>query len=176
MLLSPELLDAVNHVQSHAHQMRAIIAIADAVTSIKALEQAANEAENRKAAVEKTTLDAEATHKSVLIAIEAANADLDQTHKAVADAKKKATAAADEALAKANAEAQGIIDAARASVTKAIADEQEKLQKVQAMTSTAEEALDTKAATLKDLEAQVVDLEARAERARKYLAKLTKED
>lgn len=176
MLLSPELLDAVNHVQSHAHQMRAIIAIADAVTSIKALEQAANEAENRKAAVEKTTLDAESTHKSVLIAIEAANAGLDQTRKAITEARAKASEAADEIKAKAQAEAGRILDEARAGISKAIADEQSKLDGLRAEVANTQKLLDAEVENRQILEEQVADLESRAEKARKYLAKLTKDE
>lgn len=175
MLLSPELLDAVNHVQSHAHQMRAIIAIADAVMSIKALEQAANEAENRKAAVEKTARDAEAAHKSVLIAIEAANADLAQTRKAITAAESKATEAADEIKAKAQTEAGRIIDEARAGIAKAVADEQAKLDWLRAEVRTHTAALTAGGDERRKLEAEVADLEARADKARAYLAKLTKD-
>lgn len=176
MLLSPELLDAVNQIQSHAHQMRAIIAIADAVTSIKVLEQAANEAENRKAAVDKTARDADANHKSVLIAIDAANADLAQTRKAITEAKARASAAADEIKAKAQAEAGRILDEARAGISKAVADEQSKLDGLRAEVRTHTAALTAGGDERRRLEAEVADLEARAAKARKYLEKLTKDD
>lgn len=175
-MLSPELREAVNQIQSHAHQLRAIITIADAVTSIEALEQAANEAENRKAAVEKTARDAEAAHKSVLIAIDAANADLAQTRKASVAAKSKATEAADEIKAKAQAESVRILDEARAGIAKAVADEQAKLDALSSVVRTHGDAIEALQETRRELEAEVADLEARADKARKYIAKLTKDD
>lgn len=174
MLLSPELLDAVNHVQSHAHQMRAIIAIADAVTSIKALEQAANEAENRKAGIEEWTREAEANRQSVLAAIDAANVDLDQARKAIAEAKAKAHEDAVKAKAKAEAEVQSIIEEARAGISKAVADEQAKLDGLRAEVTTHTAALVAGGEERRNLEAEVTDLEARAAKARNYLDKLTK--
>lgn len=176
MLLSPELREAVNHIQSHAAGLRAVLTIADAVTSIEALEQAANEAENRRQAVEKKTSEAQGSFKAMEINLEAANADLAQTRKAIAEAKKKAAEAANEALAKADADAQGILDKARASVSKAVEDEQAKLQKVQAELAVIDGFLEARTAERIALEETVTDLEARADRAKKYLAKLTKED
>jgi chromosome segregation ATPase len=175
-MLSQELREAVTHIQSHAHQLRAIITIADAVTSIETLEQAANEAENRRAAVETKTSEAESKLKSAEINLEAANADLAQTRKAIAEAKKKAAEAANEALAKADADAQGILDKARASVSKAVEDEQAKLTQVQAELAVIDGFLEARTAERIALEETVTDLEARADRAKKYLAKLTKED
>lgn len=175
-MLSPELQDAVNHIQSHAHQLRAIITIADAVTSIKALEQAANEAENRKAGIEEWTRKAEADRQSVLAAIHAANVDLDQARKAIAEAKAKAHEDAVKAKAKAEAEAQSIIEEARAGISKAVADEQAKLDMLRAEVTNAKQALGVVVADRIILEEQVADLEARAEKAREYLAKLTREE
>ena len=175
MLLSPELREAVNHIQSHAAGLRAIITIADAVTSIEALEQAANEAENRRAVVEKKTSEAEGSLKATEINLESALSDLAQTRKAIAAAKAKAHDDAAAVKATAEAQAQGIIDRARASVSKAVEDEQAKLTKVQAELTDTQATLDARTADRMALEAQVTDLEARAERARKYLAKLTQD-
>lgn len=175
-MLSPELQDAVNHIQSHAHQLRAIITIADAVTSIKALEQAANEAENRKASIEEWTRKAEANRQSVLTAIDAANADLDQTRKAIAEAKAKAHEDAVKAKAKAEAEAQRIIEDAKASLVAEVAGEEARLRQLK-------ESIDDALKQYGDLLSkrqialmETEDLEARAEKARKYLAKLTREE
>jgi hypothetical protein len=106
MPLDPKLKDSVAYLQDHAHGMRAVLDLADAIGDISVLETAANEAEGRRKAA-LNDLDTE-IHKR--------NATIDDLQQAVA----LNTAAAESILSDAKEQAAGIIDKARADALKEV--------------------------------------------------------
>ncbi len=180
MSLSPDLKDAVNHLQSHAQGLKAVIAVADAISNIAALEQLAAEAVNRKDAADAALAKA----KAALVAAEADLQDAKQAaekvKKASTDNAAKSATKADDLVRDAEKKAAGIINQAiadsTARVATAIKDRSDELAGIEANLAAGKadrEALD---ADIIVKSGEVADLESRAAKARKYLDKLTKDD
>jgi hypothetical protein len=104
MALDPKLKDSVAFLRDHAHGMRAVLDLADAIGDISVLENAASEAERRRAAA-LDDLDTE-IHKR--------NATLANLEATILSTKATAEGLIDDA----KEQAAGIIDAARADALK----------------------------------------------------------
>lgn len=178
-MLSPDLKDAVNHLQSHAQGLKAVITVADAIGSIEALEQLAAEAVNRKEAADAALARAQAS----LISVEASLQDVRQSAEALKknadDAVTSAVRKSDDLVRDAEKKAAGIIDQAIADTTArvaaAIKQRSEELAVLDGEVLTLTEQKATLAAAIEAQTATLADLEDRAEKARKYLSRLTAE-
>lgn len=172
MALSSELRDAVNQISSHAHQLRAILTIADAVHDIEALEREAAEAENRTAAAKVALTSVEADTAETVKALAKAKAGIDEANARAKSIVAQATGEGDEIKRRAEVEADSIIASARAGIDGKIATASKELEALKAEIAK----LSAQKAELDSLiEAGVVlahELENRADKARKYLAGL----
>jgi cell division septum initiation protein DivIVA len=176
MPLSPEIKDAVNHIQSHAEGMRAVITLADYVDDVKLLEQSAAEAEGRVSAAEdaeaklKARID-KATQKAV-----DAEAAIVADRTAAQDALKKAHDDAAEIVAKGKADAQRVLSNAQATASKELADAKAERQAVidgiDADISAKRDEQMAESEKLKELRAETADLESRVRKAKEYIASL----
>lgn len=180
MSLSPNLKQAVEYLQSHAHGMRAVLDVADAVTDVSSLEQAAQEAVNARDA-------AQADHAKIEKKIEAAKHRLkDAEDQNVADrtaaqaALAEAQSSARTIIATAEHTAANIITEANGKAEQLIADADKRRQGVISGMDVEIAARKADAATLDAAievkRGEVADLEGRMERARKYLARLAEGD
>lgn len=172
MALSPEVKEAANHILSHAQGIRATLVLAEAVESVNLIDQAATEAERRKAAAIKEKADAEAKLVEV-------NGDIDKARKKLADIREdgrnaKADADARAAQIIADAKAEGTRAAVQitgratteaASVDKATAAARATLSELEAEIAAQQE-------TLEAIRAEQAEVVKKADRARAYLAEL----
>lgn len=174
MALSPELKDAVTHIQSHAEGMRAVLTLADAIGNVQALEQLAAEAESRKGA-------ATGELDGILAKITESKADLSKARDDIAAAKKQAS----EIVAKARDEASGIrvdaeaagrksADGILATAQKDKADTLASINVLKADLADVNAAITAAEADLANLKAEARETIKRADEARAYLANLAK--
>jgi cell division septum initiation protein DivIVA len=176
MALSPEVKDAVNHIQSHAEGMRAVITLADYVEDVKLLEQNAAEAEGRVKAAEdaeaklKARID-KATQKAV-----DAEAAIVADRTAAQEALKKAQSDAADLVAKARADGDNIVSRAQSDARRVLddakAERQAVIDGIDADIAAKREDQAAEAAKLKELRAETADLEGRVRRAKEYIASL----
>lgn len=169
MALDPGLVEAVNYIQSHAHQMRAVLTVADAVKSIGDLERLAGEVDSAVAANRATLEDVKAELAVALDQVEDAK-----------DEAKKHRAAGKKTVDDANDKAKGIVadalDEAKAITKEAEREAMAGVAAVKADLDTVKSALSVSRAELGALNeeidakaAEVRDLEERAQKARDYL-------
>jgi chromosome segregation ATPase len=172
MPLDPDLKNHVDYLQDHAHHLRAVIAMTDAIKGIASIEQAANEAESRKA-------DAETVLGLVEAEIEKAKLRRGKVDEDVAEAQKQAAsiiatakADADGILAKANRDAEEIRSKADADAKqKAGAAAAAALQASEQLATIEGQIVDAKE-ELAGVKAEAEDVTRRADEAKAYLAKL----
>lgn len=169
MALDPELKNSVAYLQDHAHGLRAVLAIADAVKDISALEAAANEAETRR---DKAVGDLEnqvGRVQSTLTALEV------KAEEASGKAENILTAAREEAekikaTAKADAEAEvARIKAAGADALKSVRAD---VEAAKAALADLNREVSLSGDALALMRGETADLERRANEARDYLNKL----
>jgi chromosome segregation ATPase len=169
MALDPELKNSVAYLQDHAHGMRAVLAIADAISDISVLETAANEAEARR---DKAVNDLEnqvGRVQATLTALEV------KAEEASGKAENILTAAREEAdKIRANANTQAEADAARIHAAAADKLRLTNADLEQARADLADRARSIAKAeeTAEALRIETADLERRANEAREYLTKL----
>lgn len=113
MSLDPKLKDAVNHLQSHAQQMQAVLDVAEAIQSIDDLERMATEAENRKGAATFNLDEIADRVKGKQAELDKAVAGIDEAKDTAKKITADARAEAKKITAKAEAEAEGIIASAK---------------------------------------------------------------
>lgn len=173
MALSPELKDAVNHVQSHAEGMRAVLTIADEIDKIGTLETLATEAERRKAAADADVSAVQGHLKEVEAKADKAKADItkakEQAKQIVADANEKAAGIIAKAQADASNRASEILTEVQSRkdvVLKEIEDEIERLEGIKADVSVETD-------KLRGLRSESAEVTQRADEAKAYLSKLT---
>lgn len=163
------LAEAINHLQTHAHGMRAVIRIADEIKSVDDIKRLGSEAE----AVLKEKRDELATIDTRIEGARKRLSDVDNQGKvasaAAVKAKDDATSEAKAIVAKAREDARSIVGKAQDeadAASRAAQGELDKLNERIAETGKRAEVVD------KTLRTQVEDLEARAKKARDYLSKL----
>jgi chromosome segregation ATPase len=175
MTISPELAQAVNHLKTHAHQMNAILVLAEAISSVQDIERLAGEAH---AALTKVRADTE-EQETLLANIKA---DVEAERKRRKAEKEKAS----EGVAAAEAKAKEIIaEAERAAGVKLSNAESERAtiiaegQEIKAEAVREAKEIDAtveiKRAELADLNSEHSALLDRVERAKAYLKKLAGE-
>lgn len=172
MPISQEAKEATNHLLSHAQQMRAVITIAEELDRVGGLEAFAAEAEGRKktadAELEKADgrLD-EAKAKLDAIGVEAAAAR-DKARSIIDDARTEAESIKAKARTEGEAKAAKIVEAGEANLTKAHAAELVSLDRLAGINAEIATATDH----LKSIRAETAGVQAKADEARAYLAKL----
>lgn len=169
MPLSPEVRDAVNHVKSHAQQLRAILTLADAVDDVAKLEALAGEADARRVKAEKAAERADNHHdkmveKSSELAKEVAAAEkaVGEAQKQVRDILSQAEIDANNTKSAAAIEAKALIDAAQVKVDEMLAGQDEQIAAKQAD-------IDTLDAAIKVKTSEADDLDKRVAKAKNYL-------
>lgn len=173
-MLSPEVKDAAAYLQDHAHHLRAVLAIADAVKDIDALDAAAREAQTRKTNAERemNTALGELEKKRQAIATadtQAANREK-RADKHIADAEAQAATT----IAEAKRQAERIVATAKqeGQGIKAEAEKEAAAKRDEIATLDAEIA--TRRTALKQVQQETAATTKKADEARAYLAGLAK--
>lgn len=175
MALDPGLKDAVNYLKSHAHQMQAIIAVANAVTSVATLETLAGEAETRKVAAEAALADYDGQVKkaSALLGDLAAKAEEARVEakKLVDDAKAKAAGI----IAKASSDGTARGETAEAEARARLGTIEASIETARQDLAIVNDEITAARSVLASTKADTADLVKRADEARAYLASLAKQ-
>lgn len=172
MALSPELKDAVNYADAHAHGYRAYLTIVDELKRVGGLEQLASEADAAVAAKRRDVLAAEAE-------LDKAKVKLTKAEDAIAAAKEdaddivaQAQGRADTIIEQAEAKAKSITGKAETTAVDVKRKADAELADVQADIAASKGERDRLDAAIAERTATVADLEKRAKTAQDYLNKL----
>lgn len=175
MSLDPDLKTAVQYLQDHAHGMRAVLAVADAVKDVAALEQLAQEATNRKDVAEAAVTRAQKHLANVRADVDKATELVEEKSLAVKELVDKARADATAIIGEAKVEAAKIIADATAKLNGEIADLTQRRNDMSDNLDETIAILDATVARQAEAETATKELESRASKAKAYLEKLTKE-
>lgn len=170
--LSVELKEAINHVQTHAHGLRAIIAIADHADEIVLLDQRRREVEASLSGLQKQAdvlrADAEKAKADAAKAREDAKKPLAD----IKAAEKASKERADRLVSDAQQRASTIITQAEQRAVQMEADANAELGGVRDKIAAAKKDLKALDGTIEARKAALADIEDRADKARQYLASL----
>lgn len=171
MAIDPKLKDAINHIQSHAQNLRAILTVADAVKAVEDIERMAGEEDVRLANTRALIVQKLAELEQVKADLRAALNDVEQANlkakTTIADAREEAKKIKAKAVEDAKADVVKAIAAADVEL-KAKADKLGELDTAIGARQAEVEALDV---SIADKTTEVKALEKRVALAKAYLDK-----
>lgn len=172
MAISAELQEAVNHIRTHAHGMRAVLVLADEIDSVAKLEQVRREVEASLPELRKQAEDLRAAAEKARKDVAKAREDAKKPLAEIAAAEKAAQASADTLVADAQQRAATIIAQAEQRAVQMEADANAELGGVRDKIAAAKKDIKAMDGTIEARKAALADIEDRADKARQFLASL----